>query len=159
MARVVTFLFLFLFSCTTSKQLVEKNNESFNTLFFNTVTKDIKFSSFDENQINISGERLILDWFNEHIKTNGLDGSLNILVSNLENKVDRKEDYFKVTANISMQFNLVSNTLTSKKSFNLSASEFSEIFGKFSISDQENLSENTMKAALKKISMELNNLN
>ena len=46
-----------------------------------------------------------------------------------------------------------------KKSFNLSASEFSEIFGKFSISDQENLSENTMKAALKKISMELNNLN
>ena len=159
MARyIIIALILFVTSCKTTEQLIKPNNEKIDIISFDAVTKSLEFKDYEQNQLNSIGKQLIYEWYNQQIKTNGFDGSLKVIVTNLDTDVEKKDDYFRVTANISIQFNLVNNTLSSKKSLNVSASEFSEISGKFSILDQENLSANTLKATLKKITIELNNL-
>ena len=160
MVRFIIVLFIFFItSCKTTEQVVELNKDQINIISFDAVTKTLEFNNFEQTQLNIIGKQLIYDWYNDQVKTDGFEGSLKVIITNLETETEKSEDYFKVTANISMQFNLQSNTLNSKKSFNVSASEFSEILGKFSILDQENLGANTLKAALKKITYEINKLN
>jgi len=159
MARyIIIALIFFVTSCKTTEQLIKPNNEKIDIISFDAVTKSLEFKDYEQNQLNSIGKQLIYEWYNQQIKTNGFDGSLKVIVTNLDTDVEKKDDYFRVTANISIQFNLENNTLSSKKSLNVSASEFSEISGKFSILDQENLSANTLKATLKKITIELNNL-
>ena len=160
MARYIIILLIFLTaSCKNTEQVVKVNKEQINNISFDAVTKTIEFNDYEQNQLNAIGKQLIYEWYNDQIKTDGFEGSLKVIITNLVTDTEKREDYFKVSANISMRLNLESNTLSSKKSFSVSASEFSEILGKFSILDQENLSANTIKAALKKISLELNNLN
>ena len=160
MVRFIIVLFIFFItSCKTTEQVVELNKDQINIISFDAVTKTLEFNNFEQTQLNIIGKQLIYDWYNDQVKTDGFEGSLKVIITNLETETEKSEDYFKVTANISMQFNLQSNTLNSKKSFNVSASEFSEILGKFSILDQENLGANTLKASLKKITYEINKLN
>ena len=153
------FTLIFISSCNTSDQLVKLNKDQINNISFDAVTKTLEFNNYEQSQLNNIGKQLIYDWYNNQIKTDGLEGSLKVIITNLETKTEKREDYFKITANISMHFKLESNTLSSKKSFNVSASEFSEISGQFSILDQENLSANTLKAVLNKITIELNSLN
>ena len=160
MVRYLVVLLIFLTaSCKTTEQVVKVNKDQINQISFDAVTKTLEFSDYELNQLNNIGKQLIYEWYNDRIKTDGFEGSLKVIITNLETKTEKREDYFKVTANISMQFKLESNTLSSKKSFNVSASEFSEISGKFSILDQENLSANTLKAVLNKITIELTSLN
>ena len=160
MARYIIILLIFLTaSCKNTEQVVKVNKEQINNISFDAVTKTIEFNDYEQNQLNAIGKQLIYEWYNDQIKTDGFEGSLKVIITNLVTETEKREDYFKVSANISMRLNLESNTLSSKKSFSVSASEFSEILGKFSILDQENLSANTIKAALKKISLEINNLN
>ena len=160
MARYIILIFIFFItSCKTTEQIVKVNKDQINIISFDAVTKTLEFNDYEQNQLNNIGKQLIYDWYNNKVKTDGFEGSLKVIITNLETETEKREDYFKVTANISMQFKLESNTLSSKKSFNLSASEFSEISGKFSILDQENLSANTLNAVLNKITIELNTLN
>ena len=160
MARyIIIFLIFFISSCKTTEQIVKVNKDQIKSISFDAVTKTLEFNDYEQTQLNNIGKQLIYEWYNDKIKTDGFEGSLNVIITNLETNTEKREDYFKVTANISIQFKLESNTLSSKKSFNVSASEFSEISGKFSILDQENLSANTLKAVLNKITIELNNLN
>ena len=159
MARyIIIALIFFVTSCKTTEQLIKPNNDKIDIISFDAVTKSLEFKDYEQNQLNSIGKQLIYEWYNQQIKTNGFDGSLKVIVTNLDTDVEKKDDYFRVTANISIEFNLDNNTLSSKRSLNVSASEFSEISGKFSILDQENLSANTLKATLKKITIELNNL-
>ena len=159
MARyIIIFIIFFILSCKTTEPLIKVNKEQIDMISFDAVTKSLEFKDFEQNQLNSIGKQLIYEWYNEQIKTNGFEGNLKVIVTNLDTNTEKKEDYFKVTANISIEFNLDNNTLSSKRSLNVSASEFSEISGKFSILDQENLSANTLKATLKKITIELNNL-
>ena len=160
MVRFIIILFIFFVtSCKTTEQVVELNKDQINFISFDAVTKTLEFNNFEQTQLNTIGKHLIYEWYNDKIKTDGFEGTLKVIITNLETKTEKREDYFKVIAHISMQFNLQSNTLSSKKSFNVSASEFSEISGKFSILDQENLSANTLGAVLNKITIELNSLN
>jgi len=156
---IILSLIFFISSCKTTEQIVKVNNDQINIISFDAVTKTLDFNDYEQNQLNNIGKQLIYEWYNDKIKTDGFEGSLKVIITNLDTKTEKREDYFKVTANISIQFKLESNTLSSKKSFNVSASEFSEISGKFSILDQENLSANTLKAVLNKITIELNSLN
>ena len=160
MARyLILLLIFFITSCKTTEQIVKVNKDQINNISFDAVTKTLAFNDYELNQLNNIGKQLIYEWYNDKIKTDGFEGTLKVIITNLETKTEKREDYFKVIAHISMQFKLESNTLSSKKSFNVSASEFSEISGKFSILDQENLSANTLKAVLNKITIELNSLN
>ena len=160
MARYLIISFLFLtISCKSTDQLIKINKDHQENITFDAVTKTLKFNEYEQSQLNFIGEQLIYEWFNNKIKTDGLEGSLEVIVTKLETETQKKDDYFKVIVNLSLNFNQLNNNLINKKSFNISTSEFSEISGKFSILDQENLSINTFMTALKKITIELNNLN
>ena len=156
---LILLLIFFISSCKTTEQIVKVNKDQIDNISFDAVTKTLEFNDYEQTQLNNIGKQLIYEWYNDKIKTDGFEGSLKVIITNLETNTEKREDYFKVTANISIQFKLESNTLSSKKSFNVSASEFSEISGKFSILDQENLSANTLGAVLNKITIELNSLN
>ena len=156
---LILLLIFFISSCKTTEQIVKVNKDQIDNISFDAVTKTLEFNDYEQTQLNNIGKQLIYEWYNDKIKTDGFEGSLKVIITNLETNTEKREDYFKVTANISIQFKLESNTLSSKKSFNVSASEFSEISGKFSILDQENLSANTLKTVLNKITIELNSLN
>ena len=142
-------------SCTSTKPLVKVNNEDFKLISFDAVSKSLSFNNFEQSQLNLYGKKLISEWYNQKIKTNGIEGSLNVNVNKLETLAVKNNENYKITVYISINFEVLNNTLDTKKSFDVSASEFAEISGSFSIQDQDNLSINTIKKAISKISDEL----
>ena len=54
------------------------------------MSKDLKFSEFQEDP-DIDLTKLLKNWFNNNIKTSGLDGNLLVKVSSIDiNKIKKK---------------------------------------------------------------------
>lgn len=158
MSKLVIALFsIIFFSCSSSSVIELKKNE-FENVYFDAVSKSIQFNEFEESKINLIGHDFIQDWYKKYIKTNGLDGSLLLTVEELSSTQEKREDYFKFTVFIRINFDLENQAFDRKKTFNLSASEFAEISGPFSIEDQEKISSNVYNLAINKINIELQKL-
>ena len=154
---LVCIFFLFIVSCKTT-EVVIRDNSNLDTVAFNAVSKSLNFNTYEKNQPNQIAKELIYDWYNNQIKTNGFEGQLLVNVSKIETVSEKIDEYFKITADISIDFKLESTTLKSKKSFTVEATEFAELSGRFSILDQENLTANVIRLALKKITSKIKTL-
>jgi len=154
---LVLLFFLFITSCKTT-EVVTRDTSNLDTVVFDAVSKSLNFSEYEKNNANQIAKELIYEWYNNQIKTNGFEGQLEINVSKIETVSEKLDNYFKITANILIDFKLENTTLKSKKSYTVEATEFAEISGSFSILDQENLTANVVRLALKKITNKINTL-
>lgn len=155
MAKYLITLIFFVFSCSNNDQVVSKKNLSSVNISFDVVSKSIEFYQIELDSYNQIAYDLINEWYNNKIKTNGLEGSLKIIVTKLDTISEKKDDHFKITTNIAMTFHVDKINLNSKKTFDIEVVKFSEISGEFSILDQENLSSNTVNEAIIDINKEL----
>ena len=161
MVRNLTFLFLIMFiGCEmNSKQVIKPEKFIFEEVSFDSVTKRIVFKDFkDDPDIN-DMKKIINYWFDNKIKTNGFDGALEVKVNNIDIHKLKSSDYFKVSIELAFEFIEIKENSKSKKTYNVEASEFGEIEGRFSINDQENLTLNLMHQALNGVSKKLSDLN
>ena len=98
-------------------------------------------------------------WFDNKIKTDGFDGNLNLNIKNITTQKIRKDNYFKFLIKVSLQFEETHNNLNRTKAFIINVSEYGEISGSFSITDQENLELNVMYKSLDTVSKKILELN
>ncbi len=161
MARNLTFLFLIMFiGCEmNSKQVIKPEKFIFEDVRFDSVTKRLVFEDFKEDSDINNMKKIINYWFDNKIKTNGFDGSLDVNVNNIDIHKIKNLDYFKVSIKLALEFIEIKANPKSKKTYNVEASEYGEIEGSFSINDQENLTLNLMHQALNSVSKKLSDLN
>ncbi len=157
MARYIAFLVLFtFFGCkTSSQQLIKPEKFNIEEIKFNSVSKTLVYKISDKNP-NLDEIKKILDyWFENKIKVNGFEGTLEVLVEDINISETKKIDYFKFSLEIIVEFKEKKESLQKSKTYKIKASEYGSIEGDFSIKDQENLALNIMYQAINSVSKKL----
>lgn len=155
MVRFIGVIFIFsLFGCEmNSKQIIKPEKFDYEVIKFDVVSKKLLNDNFDESYDRQIMNNLIQYWFDNRIKTDGFDGSLEVLIKKIDIKRLKEESYYKFSIVISLEFFEQKNNQT--KVFSINSSEYGEIEGNFSIKDQESLDINLMHQSLKRISKKL----
>lgn len=156
---IFSFLFMFLGCEMNSQQIIKPEKFNFDEIKFNTVTKKLTYYDFEENSDLNDIKKIINYWYENKIKTNGFDGSLDVIIKKIDIFKLKKTNYFKFSIDLKIEFIEITKESKSSKIYNISTSEYGEIKGNFSIKDQENLALNVMHQGLKSISKELIKIN
>ncbi len=150
------FLFVFFIGCEmNSEQLIKSENINFENVKFNAVSKNLDFTNIQEGPEVETTKKLVKDWFNNNVKTDGFDGSLNINVTSIEINKIKKEEYYRFEINISIEFLETNELLNKRKIYKINSIEYGDIEGSFSIKDTENLNENIISNSLKSINQQV----
>ncbi len=163
MARYLSLLVSFyLFGCNlNSEQLINIDKYTFDEIKFNAVSKNLSFDNLDidtNTDVNIA-KKVIQNWFDSKIKTDGLEGKLNVVVDPIEIKKTKYDEYYKFEINLSMKFFEINKILNSEKVYKVNSIEFGEIKGSFTIKDQDNLNINIIRKSLDNIGKKLISIN
>ena len=163
MARYLSLLVSFyLFGCNlNSEQLVNIDKYTFDEVKFNAVSKNLSFDNLDidtNTDVNIA-KKVIQNWFDSKIKTDGLEGKLSVVVDPIKIKKTKYDEYYKFEINLSMKFSETNKILNSEKVYKVNSIEFGEIKGSFTIKDQDNLNINIIRKSLDNIGKKLISIN
>tara|TARA_Y200000002_G_scaffold374560_1_gene375468 strand:- start:121 stop:606 length:486 start_codon:yes stop_codon:yes gene_type:complete len=156
---IFTFLFFFLGCEINSQQIIKPEKFNFDEIKFNTVTKKLIYDDFEENSDLNDMKKIINYWYDNKIKTNGFEGSLDVKIKKVDIFKVKETEYFKFSIDLSIEFIETTKVSNSSKIYIINASEYGEIQGNFSIKDQENLALNIMHQGLKSINKELIKIN
>ena len=159
MARYLIALGILFFGCEiNSKQIIKPEKFSYDIIRFNTVSKsllnELKLNSTDHQTIS----NIIQYWFDNRIKTDGFSGDLFIHVRSIKFDREKKQDYYKFSVSLILEF-IEQKSPNNKKTYNIKSKEFGEINGSFSLKDIENLDINIMHKCFENISLKLKELN
>ena len=148
--------FIFFIGCEIkSEQLIKSENVNFENVKFNTVTKNLNFSNTQiGNDVDYT-KKLITNWFNNNIKTDGLEGELNVNVNSIDINKIREDDFYRFEIKLNIEFTERNKILNKIKTYTVNSIEYGDIKGSFSISDIENLNKNTILKCLKNISQKI----
>lgn len=160
MAKNLIFILCVIFlSCEiNSKQIIKPEKLNFNEIKFNAVTKKLIYSNLQEDADIENMIKIIQYWYDNKIKTDGFDGSLEVNIIKIETDKIKQDDYFKFTIKLEIEFTEKGVNLSRNKKYTISAQEFGDIKGSFSINDQERLTINIMYQSLTNISRKLEEL-
>ena len=141
-----------------SKQLIKPEKFQYNIIKFDAVSKTLNsdFKSNSTDHKNMS--KLIEYWFDNRVKTDGFDGNLLVNVKQIQFDREKKENYYKFSVSVSLEF-IEKKSSTNIKTYVVNSKEYGEIVGSFSIKDQDNLDINLMHKSLESISSKLINMN
>lgn len=156
---IILFLFTFIGCEMNGKQIIKPEKFNFDLVKFNTVSKKLIFENSEKSTDAEDMKKIINYWFDNKIKTNGFNGSLNIFVKNINTQKIKKDEYFKFIIEITFVFEEKSDVLSQKKTSTVRVSDYGEINGNFSIKDQENLTINIMHQSLENVTNKLNTQN
>lgn len=152
---IITFLtFIFIGCEMKSNQIIKPEKYTFDIINFDTVSKTLVNEYASNNSDHEIMSDLIQYWFDNRIKTNGFEGNLFLNVKKIEFNREKKEDYYKFSVSLFLDF-VEEKSSNSIKTYNLNSNEYGEIIGSFTINDQDNLDSNIMHQSLKSISLKL----
>ena len=152
---IITFLtFIFIGCEMKSNQIIKPEKYTFDIINFDTVSKTLVNEYISNSSDHEIMSDLIQYWFDNRIKTNGLEGNLFLNVKKIEFNREKRLDYYKFSVSLSLDF-VEEKSSNSTKTYNLKSNEYGEIIGSFTINDQDNLDLNIMHQSLKSISLKL----
>ena len=160
MVRTLSLFFIFIFiGCEmNSKQIIKPEKFTYDTIKFDAVSKKLENSFKTNSPDHEIMSEIINYWFDNRIKTDGFDGNLSVIVKQIEFDREKKQDYYKFSISLSLEF-IETKSPTSIKTYNVKSHEYGEISGSFAIKDQDNLDINLMHKALESISSKLKEIN
>ena len=151
---VIIFSFLFMGCEMNNDRVVKPEKVTFDFIKFNAVSKAFNNAFVNDSPDHKIMSDIIESWFQNKIKTDGFEGDLLVIVKNIEFEREKKQDYYKFSVSLSLEFieQLSTNT---KNNYIVSANEYGEITGSFSIKDQDTLDLNLMNQSLNAVSLKL----
>lgn len=151
---VIIFSFLFMGCEMNNDRVVKPEKVTFDFIKFNAVSKAFNNALVNDSPDHKIMSDIIESWFQNKIKTDGFEGDLLVNVKNIEFEREKKQDYYKFSVSLSLEFieQLSTNT---KNNYIVSANEYGEITGSFSIKDQDTLDLNLMNQSLNAVSLKL----
>jgi len=153
------FLFFIFIGCEmNSKQIIKPEKFTYDTIKFDTVSKKLENSFNKNSQDHENMSEIINYWFDNRIKTDGFDGNLSVNVKQIQFNREKKQDYYKFSVSLSLEF-VETKSSTNIKTYNVKSNEYGEISGSFAIKDQDNLDINLMHKSLESISSKLLEVN
>ena len=157
MVKKLTILFfIFLIGCEiNSEQLIKSERVDFKNIKFNTVSKNLNFKN-SQSGIDVDyTKNLITEWFNNNIKTDGLEGNLKVNVNSIDINKTRDDEYYRFEISLSIEFIEINQILNKSKTYKVNSLDYGDIQGSFSINDIENLNKNIILKSLQNINQKI----
>ena len=151
---VIIFSFLFMGCEMNNDRVVKPEKVTFDFIKFNAVSKEFNNAFVNDSPDHKIMSDIIESWFQNKIKTDGFEGDLLVNVKNIELEREKKQDYYKFSVSLSLEF-IEQLSTNSKNNYIVSANEYGEITGSFSIKDQDTLDLNLMNQSLNAVSLKL----
>ena len=127
MVRVISIFLIFIFiGCEmNSKQLIKPEKFQYNIIKFDAVSKTLNsdFKSNSTDHKNMS--KLIEYWFDNRVKTDGFDGNLLVNVKQIQFDREKKENYYKFSVSVSLEF-IEKKSSTNIKTYVVNSKEYGE---------------------------------
>ena len=160
MVRIISLFSIFFFiGCEmNSKQIIKPEKFTYDTIKFDAVSKKLENSFKTNSPDHEIMSEIINYWFDNKIKTDGFNGNLSVNVKQTLFDREKKQDYYKFSVSLSLEF-IETKSSTNMKTYNVKSNEYGEISGSFAIKDQDNLDINLMHKALESISSKLKEIN
>ena len=160
MVRIISlFLIFILIGCEmNSKQIIKPEKFTYDTIKFDAVSKKLENSFKTNSPDHEIMSEIINYWFDNRIKTDGFNGNLSVNVKQTQFDREKKQDYYKFSVSLSLEF-IETKSPTNIKTYNVKSNEYGEISGSFAIKDQDNLDINLMHKSLESISSKLTEVN
>jgi len=160
MVRTLSIFFIFIFiGCEmNSKQIIKPEKFTYDTVKFNAVSKQLENKFKANSSDHEAMSEIIQYWFDNRIKTDGFEGNLFVNVKKIQFDREKKQDYYKFSVTLSLEF-IEKKSSTNIKTYNVNSTEYGEISGSFAIKDQDNLDINLMHKTLESISFNLSRAN
>ncbi len=155
MVRYLVILFLVsILGCEMNgKQIIKPEKFDFNEVKFNAVSKKLIFENKNSDINDMT--KIIEYWFSNKIKTDGFEGNLDVIIKKIDIKRTKIKESYKVSIDLIIQFKEEEKDLKRRKIYDIQSSEYGEIKGSFSISDQDNLDLNLMHQSLQSVNQKL----
>ena len=150
--------FIFIGCEMNSKQIIKPEKFTYNTIKFDAVSKKLENSFKTNSPDHEIMNEIINYWFDNRIKTDGFNGNLSVNVKQIQFDREKKQDYYKFSVSLSLEF-IETKSSTNIKTYNVKSNEYGEISGSFAIKDQDNLDLNLMHKSLESISSKLIEIN
>ena len=160
MVRIIGLFLMFIFiGCEmNSKQIIKPEKFTYEIVKFNAVSKKLENSLKKDSPDHEIMSEIIDFWFDNRVKTDGFDGHLSVNVKQIQFDREKKQDYYKFSVFLSLEF-IETKSSINIKTYNVKSNEYGEISGSFAINDQDNLDINLMYKTLESISSKLKEVN
>ena len=157
MFKHLTLLFFFLFnlSCQNQTKLIEKHVPLDNEIYINVVEKKINLNGIINGDYGANLLKLLKNWIDNDIKTNGFDGLLLIDLVSISSSEILIENGIRIEMDLEIDFTITKTALDKKTIFKFRGKEFSEINGDFTINDREIQINNISKRMIERLSIKL----
>lgn len=83
---VIFFIFLLISFKIHGQQIIKPDKLDFEKLKFNSVTKNLIYDNSSENADIVIMYQIINYWFDNKVKIDGFDGSLDVIIKNIDTK-------------------------------------------------------------------------
>ncbi len=155
----IVFVSFFMLACEAKNlQIIKPEKFTYDIVKFKAVSKVLNNNLKTDSPDHEIMSEIVQYWFDNRIKIDGFDGDLYVNVKNIQFKREKKQEYYKFSVSLSLEF-IEKKSTTNIKTYNVNTNEYGEIFGSFAINDQDNLDLNLMHKSLESISSKLMEIN
>ena len=148
-------LAFFIAGCQNPITLIDKYESVNKEIYINTAEKKTNFDGTIEGDHGEVLLKLLKDWVDIDIKTNGFDGLLTIDLISIYTTELLLDDGIRVEMELDIDFVITKKTIVKKTLIKFKGKEFGEIKGDFSLNDKEIQINNIAKKIIERLSNKL----
>ena len=148
-------LAFFIAGCQNPITLIDKYESVNKEIYINTTEKKTNFDGTIEGDHGEVLLKLLKDWVDIDIKTNGFDGLLTIDLISIYTTELLLDDGIRVEMELDIDFVITKKTIVKKTLIKFKGKEFGEIKGDFSLNDKEIQINNIAKKIIERLSNKL----
>ena len=152
MKFIYSFIYLLCFSgCSSINAVVDIDKPNFEIMTFDVVSKELNFEGpFPEYLVILTNQ-----WFNSKVKVNGLDGNMVMTLNNYIEETSLINDTKRIDIFLNFRIVLQKPTLSKRKIIEGMVSSYGTLTGDFSLSEFDQLIENTQTDLILRLSRDL----
>lgn len=150
--KIILIFFGFIITgCNAKDSYITTQKPQFDNITFDVVQKQLVFDSNLPDHV----QDLVNQWFDQKVKINGFEGDMNFTVTQYDQEVTSTSDGKRV--DISLQFGVLVNkpSLSQTKFIEGKVSSYGTLTGNFSLSEFDQVIQNTQTDLISRLSQDL----
>lgn len=153
LSKKLLFIFIIfsLTSCVNSAPTVQKNLVNFDEISFSVVQKKLVFNKDLPEYPN----SLLRSWFDNKIKVNGFDGSMELTITDYDEFITNISDGKKIEIFMKFKIHIVNSNAKSNSFIEGEVTSYGTLSGNFSLKDFDKVIENTQSDVILRLSRDL----
>lgn len=151
MNKLFIFLMILIIGCSKNTSTIDLIKPELQTMFFDVVQKELVI----EKDLPVNVQNLLSQWFDENVKTNGIDGKIIFSVTQFNQEISTISDGKRVDIFLSFKALLNKPSLNQTKLIEGNVASYGTLTGNFSLEEFDKIIQNTQTDLIIRLSRDL----